>query len=105
MRPWDRRRLLVQRRPPRQVIEDDDGPWEDEPLEERTRAILRNPDWNQMLDDLAEEAGGLVDELERAPEERLRAVADYVRRIANGAAIARAAIRAADEALLGEASR
>lgn len=70
-------------------------------LGERTRAILRNPDWNEMLDDLADEALGLVPELERAPEDRLRSVAEYVRRIADGAAIARAAIRAADEALLG----
>jgi hypothetical protein len=54
-----------------------------------------------MLEDLAEEAGGLVDELERAPEEPLRAVAAYVRRIADGAREAREGIRLADRALLG----
>ena len=75
--------------------------WEN--VEEATRALLRNPDWNDMLEALADEARGLVDELANAPEERLRAVAEYVRRIADGAAIARAAIRAADEALLGGA--
>lgn len=74
--------------------------WKD--LAEATRAILRNPDWNEMLEELAEEAGGLVTDLERAPEEPLRAVAGYVRRIADGARDAREAIGLADRALFGD---
>lgn len=70
-----------------------------ESLAEATRALLRNPDAIKMLEDLAEEARGLVPDLERAPEEPLRELAEYVRRIADGATIARAAIRVADEKL------
>jgi hypothetical protein len=70
-------------------------------LQERTRGFLRDADWLQMLEECAQEGRALAVELDRAPEERLREVAQHVRRAADCAAFARAAIRLADRALLG----
>ena len=71
-------------------------------LEERARALLRNTDWLEALDELAAEGTGLADELERATEERLRETGEHVRRAAGYAEAARTAIRLADRTLLGE---
>lgn len=70
-------------------------------LEERTRGFLRNHDWLEALEDMAQEGRALAHELDREQSEWLLEVGRNVRRAADHAAFARARIRLADRTLLG----
>jgi hypothetical protein len=69
--------------------------------QERTRGFLRNAEWLETLQQIAQEGRTLAVELEREPDERTREVARHVRRAADNAAFARAEMRFADRTLLG----
>jgi hypothetical protein len=70
-------------------------------LEERTRGFLRNADWLDTLEEIAQEGRALAVALDDAPEARLREVAGHVSRAAADVRLARAEIRLADRKLLG----
>jgi hypothetical protein len=69
--------------------------------QERTRGFLRNADWLETLQKVAQEGRTIAVELEREPDQRLREVARHIRRAADNAAFARAEMRFADRTLLG----